>query len=60
MNIILSIFKKELIDVLRDRTKGLKIPIVSNLPIGHCLGNASLPEGSQAILNGDKGGLSLS
>ncbi len=49
----------ELLDILRDRTQGLKIPIVSDLPIGHCTGNASLPLGSQAILNGDKGKLSL-
>ena len=49
----------ELLDVFRDRTKGLEIPIVSKLPIGHCLGNAALPQGSQAILNGDKGRLSL-
>ena len=49
----------ELLDIFRDRTQGLKIPIVSKLPIGHCLGNAALPQGSQAILNGDKGRLSL-
>ena len=50
----------ELHDIFRDRTQDLKIPIVSNLPIGHCLGNASLPLGSQAILNGDNGRLILS
>ncbi len=49
----------ELIDILKDRTKDLKIPIVSNLPIGHHVGNASLPQGSQATLNGYKGRLSL-
>ena len=49
----------ELLDIFKDRTQDLKIPIVSNLPIGHCCGNASLPLGSQAILNGDKGWLSL-
>ena len=49
----------ELLDIFKDRTKDLKIPIVSNLPIGHCCGNASLPLGSQAILNGEKGSLSL-
>ena len=49
----------ELLDIFRDRTQDLKIPIVSNLPVGHCLGNASLPQGSQAILNGDKGRLSI-
>ena len=50
----------DLLDIFKDRTKDLKIPIVSNLPVGHCLGNASLPQGSQAILNGNKGLLSLS
>ncbi len=50
----------ELLDIFKDRTQDLKIPIVSNLPIGHCYGNASLPLGSQAILNGNKGSLSLS
>jgi muramoyltetrapeptide carboxypeptidase len=50
----------ELYDIFRDRTQGLKIPIVSNLPIGHGHGNASLPIGSQAILDGDKGRLTLS
>ena len=50
----------ELLDIFRERTKDIKIPIISNLPIGHCIGNAALPQGSQAILNGDKGILSLS
>ena len=49
----------ELLDIFKDRTQDLKIPIVSNLPIGHCCGNASLPLGRQAILNGKKGSLSL-
>ena len=49
----------KLLDIFQDRTQDLKIPIVSSLPIGHCCGNASLPLGSQAILNGDKGSLSL-
>ncbi len=50
----------ELNDILRDRTKDLKIPIISNLPIGHCHGNASLPIGSDAFINGNTGRLSLS
>ena len=49
----------KLLDIFKDRTQDLKIPIVSSLPIGHCCGNASLPLGSQAILNGDEGSLSL-
>ena len=47
-------------EIFRDRTKDLRIPIISNLPIGHCSGNASLPIGSQAIFNGNNGYLSLS
>ena len=50
----------ELNDIFIDRTQDLKIPIVSNLPIGHCLGNASLPQGSQVRLNGNTGRLILS
>ena len=50
----------ELDEIFRDRTKDLKIPIISNLPIGHCNGNASLPIGSQAIIDGDNGLLRLS
>ena len=46
-------------DIFKNRTQDLKIPIVSNLPIGHVHGNASLPLGRQAILNGNKGRLSL-
>ncbi len=49
----------ELLDIFKDRTQDLKIPIISNLPIGHCLGNASLPLGSLASLDGKKGRLSL-
>ena len=49
----------DLLHIFRDRTKDLKIPIISNLPVGHGEANASLPIGSQAILDGDKGRLSL-
>tara|TARA_B100000965_G_scaffold387395_1_gene390677 strand:- start:839 stop:1711 length:873 start_codon:yes stop_codon:yes gene_type:complete len=49
----------ELLDIFKDRTQDLKIPIVSNLPVGHCIGNASLPQGCEAILNGTKGTLRL-
>ena len=50
----------DLHEIFKDRTKDLQIPIVSNLPIGHCHGNASLPIGSRATLNGNNGRLSLS
>ena len=47
-------------EVLLERSKDLKIPVVGNLPIGHCIGNAALPQGRKATLNGDTGSLSLS
>ena len=46
-------------EVLLERSKDLKIPVVGNLPLGHCTGNAALPQGRQATLNGNKGSLSL-
>ena len=46
-------------EVLIERSKDLKIPVIGNLPIGHCNGNAALPQGRQATLNGKKGSLSL-
>ncbi len=49
----------ELLEILNDRTKDLKIPIISNLPIGHCQGNASLTIGREAIIDGAKGKISL-
>ena len=49
----------DLHEIFKDRTKDLKIPIISNLPVGHGEANASLPIGSQAILDGDKGRLIL-
>ncbi len=48
-------------EVLRERTEDLGIPVVGNLLVGHGQGgNAALPVGSIAILNGDQGVLSLS
>ena len=46
-------------EVLKERTKDLQMPIISNLPIGHSCGNAALPQGRIATLNGEKGLLSL-
>ncbi|ABX08387.1 S66 peptidase family protein [Prochlorococcus marinus] len=42
-------------EVLKERSKGLNIPVVGNLPIGHLCGNAALPIGSQALLDGERG-----
>ena len=47
----------ELKEIFRDRTKDLNIPILSNLPIGHCNGNASIPLGYKGIIDGNKGRL---
>ena len=48
-------------EVLRERTEGLGIPVVGNLLVGHGRGgNAALPVGSTATLDGDRGVLSLS
>ena len=49
----------ELLEIFRDRTQDLNIPIVSDLPIGHCHGNASIPLGHQGILDGKRGKLSI-
>ena len=45
----------QLQEILKDRVKDLNIPIISNLPVGHCKGNASLPLGREALINGNKG-----
>lgn len=44
-------------EMLRDRLSDLQIPIVANLPFGHEEGNAALPVGKLAILDGDRGTL---
>ena len=49
----------QLTEILKDRVKDLNIPIIANLPIGHCEGNASLPLGKEAFLDGDKGTLKI-
>ncbi len=46
-------------DVLRERTQNLGIPIIGNLPVGHLCGNAALPEGRLARLNGKEGTITL-
>tara|TARA_Y100001968_G_scaffold265482_1_gene254680 strand:+ start:943 stop:1839 length:897 start_codon:yes stop_codon:yes gene_type:complete len=46
-------------EVLRERSKDLNIPVLAKLPIGHCCGNAAIPLGHKAILNGNKSRLSL-
>jgi len=45
--------------VLRERSGDLGIPVVAGLPVGHTAGNAALPLGVRARLDGDRGELSL-
>jgi muramoyltetrapeptide carboxypeptidase len=46
-------------EVLRERTGDLGIPVVAGLPVGHDSGNAALPLGVRARLDGRRGELSL-
>ena len=46
-------------EILKDRIKGLDIPIITNLPVGHGKGNAALPLGKTALLNAEKGFLRI-
>jgi muramoyltetrapeptide carboxypeptidase len=45
--------------VLLERTADLGIPVVADLPVGHAPGNAALPVGVWARLDGDRGRLEL-
>ena len=52
--------KIELLEkLIFDRFAEFKIPIISNLPVGHLKGNACLPYGYRGILNGNIGKLSI-
>ena len=44
-------------EILKERCFDLDIPVIGNLPIGHCHGNAALPMGKKAMLDGNKGRL---
>ena len=46
-------------EILIERSKDLKCPVIADLPVGHCCGNAALPLGWQATIDGNKGCLSL-
>lgn len=46
-------------EVLKERTADLGIPVVGQLPVGHCCGNAAFPLGREARLDGNRGQLSL-
>ncbi len=45
--------------VLRDRTADLGIPVLAGLPVGHEPGNAALPLGVRARLDGQRGQLQI-
>ena len=46
--------------VLRERSRDLGIPVVADLPVGHgSEGNAALPIGRPARLDGDQGRLRM-
>lgn len=46
-------------NLIYDKFNEFKIPIVSNLPIGHLSGNACIPLGFDTSLNGNNGALSV-
>ena len=46
-------------ELIIDRLDGFNIPIVLDLPIGHLPGNACIPIGFNAILNGNNGELEI-
>ena len=50
-------YRQTMEDVLADRLKSLKVPVVVGLPFGHQPWNATLPIGVRAELDGEKGDL---
>tara|TARA_Y100001968_G_scaffold309723_1_gene329845 strand:- start:8810 stop:9712 length:903 start_codon:yes stop_codon:yes gene_type:complete len=46
-------------EILKERCFDLNIPVIGNLLIGHCQGNAAMPIGKKVILDGNKGRVSL-
>ena len=54
-----SEWKDLLKKLVLERLKEFKFPILFDLPIGHISGNACIPLGHEAILNGDNGTLSI-
>lgn len=49
----------QLEEVLKERSSDLPIPVLGHLPVGHLCGNAALPLGRKACLDGNSGLLSL-
>jgi len=52
-------YRQTLVEVLKERLLLLKIPIVTGLPFGHVLHNATLPVGVRAELDANRGELRL-
>ncbi len=50
-------YRQTLADVLKERLRPLKVPIVSGLPFGHIPYNATLPVGVRATLDAARGDL---
>ena len=50
-------YRQTLEDVLQERLLPLKIPVVTGLPFGHGLHNATLPVGAQVMLDAGRGEL---
>jgi len=52
-------YRQSLEDVLKERLLPLKVPLVIGLPFGHVPHNATLPIGVSAVLNANRGTLTL-
>jgi muramoyltetrapeptide carboxypeptidase len=52
-------YRQTVEDVLRERLRPLKVPVVLGLPFGHVPDNATLPLGAQATLDAVKGDLRI-
>ena len=52
-------WNKSLKSLVMERLKEFNFPILFNLPIGHISGNACIPLGCEATLNGNNGALSI-
>lgn len=52
-------YRQTLEDVLRERLRTLKVPVVMNLPFGHIRHNATLPVGGRVTLDADQGDLQI-
>jgi len=56
---ILNEYRQSVEDVLRERLRPLKVPVVIGLPFGHVPHNVTLPIGGHALLDGRVGDLEI-